>query len=329
MNVQSIKEPTKKLLLFNAILFLYILANSLFNNGFHLSIKYFPIVFMPILAMPIKRGIDKRTNYFRYLKYGLIITLFLGAIRFLVSDNKEISYENIELFLNVHPTYFSLFALIYINHCLFTMKRAVFSKLTRFAYVSFLILVVLLIRSRIAVIALVCLITYWFYFGLQIRKRYLVLFFLIGVATSFIIVNSNIKGKTTFSLALTERFQIWESSIDLILEKPVFGYGVDNELDQLSKDFFNKAKLNLMDERYNSHNSYLSTTIQLGALGLSLGFFSMISPVAFLKSKEEYMGFLLICGICALTESFIHRHWGVILVLIAAVYVHKYSFSNN
>jgi hypothetical protein len=309
------------------IAFAYIVFNCWLNNSWQLLPRYIPIVFLPVIAFSTKLEDLKDVDYFKYLNLGLIISVLLALSRYIVSSEKAINYLAIEGYLSVHPTYFSLFLILSINNIIFNLKELNKSK---FVLLSFFTAIVLFVQSRIALIALGATVLVYLLQALSFhKKKGHVFLFAIGLFLSIFVVQGKIQGKTTFEFALAERFQIWNSAVNAISEKPFIGYGTDREYDVLGKDYFFNAKLNLLDERYNSHNNFLSISLQLGVIALFLLVLVFIFPFVKYEFKTEYFSFLLIVILFSLTESLIHRHWGLIIVLIGGIYAGKMASFNR
>ncbi|WP_405400111.1 O-antigen ligase family protein [Maribacter sp. Asnod2-G09] len=320
VNFKILNKYQKIYLGISFFFFLLIFLNSFFTDGYKLLLKYLPLMFIPIISMPIIFDRWKKASYLRYLNYGILFSVLISIGRYLFNDHNEFTYRTLEILLNVHPTYYSLFLLISINHFLFGTDLI---KRKNLFLLLFFIGLVVFIRSRIALISLVVIGFIYLLYSFKSKKAFIGVFLFLGLLTTSLFVSGTIKGKTTFKLALTERIQIWESSYELVKEKPLLGYGIDEEFNELGRNFLFNGKLNLLDERFNSHNIFLSILIQIGVLGLLIGLIIFIFPLIKRPLSVEFLSYLIIIGICGLTESYIHRHWGIIIVLITGVYAVK------
>lgn len=121
---------------------------------------------------------------------------------------------------------------------------------------------------------------------------------------------SDKKGSFTGS---TIRFAIWENSLDIIREHPVFGvgYGAINEvrLDTYQENEFEVG----VGREYNSHNQFLETQVIAGVLGsvMLLGMFAMLFFIAWQRGDAHLFTLALFMLLSMLTEAMFERQWAV------------------
>ncbi|HET8810836.1 MAG TPA: O-antigen ligase family protein [Flavobacteriaceae bacterium] len=124
---------------------------------------------------------------------------------------------------------------------------------------------------------------------------------------------------------LGDRKKIWMSAVELIREKPVFGYGAGSEKEELNKIYL-KKKYDLL--QLNAHNQPLSTTIQYGIIGLLLLFFIFIVLLRFSILKKNWVN-LMIIGVMLIsmtTESFLEIQQGLLYFCIfASLFIMEYK----
>lgn len=106
------------------------------------------------------------------------------------------------------------------------------------------------------------------------------------------------------------RLDFWHSAIELISEKPIFGYGVSN-----AQEAFNSVNMKYTEPAYSefwkhknpwyidTHNQYLQTTLEFGMLGLVLLLVIYFMPI-FIVSVEKRILAVFICGLCAYQSMF-------------------------
>jgi O-antigen ligase len=140
------------------------------------------------------------------------------------------------------------------------------------------------------------------------------------------------------------RLYIWPVALELIAEKPIFGYGFGTE-----EYLFILKKHTMMGfQVYLTHNSYLGMTLQLGILGFILLFvplFILLFKELFSRQTNETVPPLryalratLIAGlICAFYESWIYSvgnaqafpYWITVMLLVYYRYQEKSALEST
>ena len=110
------------------------------------------------------------------------------------------------------------------------------------------------------------------------------------------------------------RKKIWFSSLKLVKEKWITGYGTGLSKKVLQKQFKKDGYDYLIKKNYNSHNQYLQVFLDQGIFGfLLLVFFTFGMLYASLKQKDFiYALFLVIMILNFMTESILETQSGVI-----------------
>jgi O-antigen ligase len=106
------------------------------------------------------------------------------------------------------------------------------------------------------------------------------------------------------------RQKLWTSASELIIERPIFGYGVGDEKNELEKIYLREG---YDIGRINAHNQFLSSLIQFGAVGLTLlvvVFFLLFRQSLREKSIQLFL-VTLIMAISMITESYLELQQGV------------------
>ena len=118
------------------------------------------------------------------------------------------------------------------------------------------------------------------------------------------------------------RVYLWKYALDLIVEKPILGYGVGDakaELKSALKDcdakFWNgERNIPISEKSYNFHNQFLQTWAEVGIFGFLLLIFLMIRPFYIKEQHPLFLIFLGLTFIGFLTESMLERQAGVVLI---------------
>ena len=110
-----------------------------------------------------------------------------------------------------------------------------------------------------------------------------------------------------------QRIEYWKTSVYIIKNKPVFGYGtgdIQNVFDQA----YNETNSILLPEfRHRSHNQFFAIAIAFGLTGLLIFMFSLLYPAIYLRkfSNYYYFTFFIIAFISFLTEDTLETQAGV------------------
>ena len=119
----------------------------------------------------------------------------------------------------------------------------------------------------------------------------------------------------------TSRLLMWSTSIDVFKEAPFNGVGTGDYDDELTEKNRRYGNTGVVKHRYNSHNQFLNTMVQLGLLGLMT--LMMIFLTGFKKAIQE-KDLLLLFTLMAfllnfLFESFIESQAGIILFCLLPI----------
>lgn len=126
------------------------------------------------------------------------------------------------------------------------------------------------------------------------------------------------------------RMARWISALNLIKEKPILGYGIADEYQNLQEQFKKDGLEIASESRYNSHNQFLGFTIRFGIIGLLflLGYFvANLLLFARFGDAEFLMVLLAVIAICCF-ENFLDRNYGityfaVIMTLFSYISLHR------
>ncbi len=110
------------------------------------------------------------------------------------------------------------------------------------------------------------------------------------------------------------RMSIWSASKIVIGKNILFGVGTGDVEIALLKEYEMEGMKTAYDEKLNTHNQYLQTTIALGMVGFIILVLSLLAPLvqAIKKRNQLYVLFLLLFIINILVESMLETQAGVI-----------------
>lgn len=199
--------------------------------------------------------------------------------------------------------------------------------------VMYLLLFLLIIQSKIALIALF--LTGWAIFSLILFREgqysillvsYTLIFVL--VFQNYVYLNNHIRSLTNIQLVDSHmsnpqlsihnqaRSNIW-SCVENILNKPQvwwFGLGTGDAEDSLLECYQYRGMEYELSNQLNAHNEFLQEFLRHGIIGLLIFLMSLLVPfwIEIKKYNYLYISFILIISICALTESILSRQAGVV-----------------
>ncbi|MDC1203379.1 O-antigen ligase family protein, partial [Crocinitomicaceae bacterium] len=119
----------------------------------------------------------------------------------------------------------------------------------------------------------------------------------------------------------TSRLLMWSTSIDVFKEFPFAGVGTGDYDDVLTKKNESYGNSGVAMHRYNSHNQFLNTMVQLGLLGLVVLIMLFLNGFKMAYQQKNIIGlFTLSCFFLNfLFESFIESQAGIILFCLLTI----------
>jgi O-antigen ligase len=124
----------------------------------------------------------------------------------------------------------------------------------------------------------------------------------------FVLLVSNQRRMTDEKVKHEPRLFLWQSGINVIKEKPIFGYGISDAQvayktqrikyqEKELADYFNQYKL------VDSHDQYIQTTMEAGIPGLILLIFLYIFPI-FISDKRRLFFTIFVVVLCLFQSVF-------------------------
>ena len=111
------------------------------------------------------------------------------------------------------------------------------------------------------------------------------------------------------------RMMVWDSSIELIKENPVFGVGTGDIKDVLIERNYEKGYVAVAEQKLNCHNQFFNTQLALGMFGTLFLLMSFVTNL-FKKSSDTYYSWrVMICVLlflAILPESMLETQAGII-----------------
>jgi O-antigen ligase len=336
-----VKEPLA--LLFSSLFFLA-LVGMLYTENLDDGLFYvqnwallliFPLIYATSHVM--------KPRHIKWVLLGFVSGNFVAAVYVLVLKTRDVyrsdaefdsffhhtnAYESFTDPINMHPAYFSLYILLSICTLFLHFKynsttSNILSSLAILGIFSFSILYAAS-RNQILLTAIVLNVILYD----SMRSHLSVLWRILGIAALnaiFLVAIYNMQyTRQRFDLLLNpklkgekkadDRYDRWIAAIELIKKNPVFGVGTGDNTDQLIIMYQERTLTSAIENKYNAHNEFLETTVQLGLLGGLVLMTGLFLPLVMSLKYNNYLYalFLTIFILSIVTESMLSRHKGII-----------------
>lgn len=315
--------------------FVYILMHSILLNGdFNkLSLELIPIVYLAAFALleNFNKQALKWVAHCFMLGSLLFIPFITGIACFRFEELSWDSFFYTDLLDPVkanpitHALYYNI-ALVLAAQFLKATKSAKMKTIYSLAMVGYFCMIILF-GSKIGYLTVMCSV---FFLGITfLPKRIYKLTFLIVTPLAIYLlfeqvpyVNKKIKGfKWQLSrhelISLDNRLPrsvIWPEAIALIKEKPITGYGYGRGYESLVANYETIGYTKGIDNRFNAHNQFLESFLQIGILGLLWWLVALVYLIAVaIKKKDPWLAIFLFLSVAYLSvESLMESQMGVI-----------------
>jgi O-antigen ligase len=342
---EKLKRIPKESILFSGIFLLslsgYYYSTDIGRAGYLLERQLTIIVFPFLLPLAFEINSKNLKLIFRFFSLSCIfavIYLFGLCLYNLQINHLPISslslphfyHHNFSQPINIHAGFLSLYISLAISYIIYEMSKV--TKPVKFICLLAIFLLcggLYFLASRNSIIAVLLVICFVFPVFMAGKKRLVVILITFSVAAIFLFFgkNSNYLNQR-FSKELLGDLQInslnakvypesrivrWQCAIDLIKQKPYFGYGTGDEIPLLKNEYRKRKMWVSYFEEFNTHNQYLAITLKHGFLGLFL-FISMLCFFFYLSIKSGsfmYFSFLFLLTVGFFTENIIDANKGI------------------
>ena len=114
------------------------------------------------------------------------------------------------------------------------------------------------------------------------------------------------------------RQSLWQSGLEAVKERPLFGYGCDGYWDALFAQYRAHDCLDANIKKFSTHNQYLETTLATGVVGLMVMLAMILLPVllAFRRPHRNLPMFLftVVYATCIFFEAAFGRQMGLLFI---------------
>jgi len=329
-----------KILIVNVLYFIFMLISisytDNFNEGAENLLSISPMLIMPLTfyAVYTRNNIKQEITQTRLQELFFISTiLFFSAIliyslfkgfftkTYLLHYPERITVKFGKY--SMHPLYASILviiSLIFSTSIYKTLKRS-FTKFLFFISIAFLFCqLILLARKGPILISAIISIVYFIYLNKRKALGYFILMLIIFVILIFsnqllkerfyeflsVILNPDLNNIGSTST----RLRIYNFSLEAISKAPIFGYGIGDVKDVLSKYYIENNST-----YFNSHNQFLGAWLSSGIMGfISFLLIFVIGLKKAIKSRDfVYFSVLFLFFAMALIENFIEKQNGILL----------------
>lgn len=330
------------LVLMFLILILQISYSVDLNQGQKDIIRFLPFLVFPLIFRTIK-PFDKKERLLIIKIFIHSLSIFL-IVCLITAISRQIGfwgrggifnwyyfyrYDFLEVF-SQHPTYLSMFTLLSLSFLLFWKSQLSLSKKIFFLTLLTQGFAIILYGSRIAYIIFFIITAIYFFKDLISRKginriRYITIYSACFFGIIFLAFNIPIvKERILFTLGYKYdykfnnkefvknnapeeqgRLLLWQDALDLIKERPIFGYGTGATREVLLQKYKEEEHTLFLEKRYNAHNSYLELLLSGGFV--LLFYYLSVLLLLFLNSYRKgdlvLLSFSLIIAISSITET--------------------------
>lgn len=311
-----------------SIFVLYLLIQGVFIEGsifFSQAFERYYAPYFTLVLIPIFFQHPEQVRYIpAIIALGLFST-FLLIICFSIIEFQVFNREQVLEVFDIHHLYISLNILFTINHLLFAKNQLqlLSRKPAKFFILSALYLALVFFKSKAAIAVGALLLLFYFIKSLKSNRFSIIILLAIALLVIF-----NTFFVELYKDALDFRSRIWVTSMDLIFQNSLFGFGNSQEIQVLNQQHFFNGDYYLLDSNLNAHNQIITFTLKFGLIGCIL----MLYPFAYLfvsikqKINFELLGFLFLLFSMMLIESMYNRHHGITFVTTALYYYFNLNY---
>jgi O-antigen ligase len=261
---------------------------------------------------------------FLYTKAFQVIIYFHLPFSFLFSES--LLNQHFSQPLDLHATYFSMYlgvALIFLVNEL-NGSRSITVK-TFFGILILVLIAALIQLASRSVFISMCIIMFTYpFFVLRTNKRLLfILFVLLILSGAIIFIRNNeffyerymtdLKHDLNPNRSDGGRAARWAAIKELIIKRPLLGYGTGSETQILKAKYLEKKMYTAYSLGLNSHNQYLGYCLRSGLIGLVVYLLALFFGFYQVVRRRDilFFGFLVIVSIVSFSENILDVNKGI------------------
>jgi O-antigen ligase len=325
----------------SALFFLFLISALLSNDiseGFKkietmLSLLLFPLVFFIFLGGSKLDYSKYKHIFFKTFFISNVLFSLLSFYLFSIYSSPKFSIKDASFFRSAvsdipligdHPTYISIFLsiaiLIGITFYNFRKQRILYNILIAVGHLILTTLLILLMSKGVLIALFIAL-------CILLRrkiKRIYIFSILILLLLGLVIPSANNRFKEllnneTYNTLNSEnstsiRVNILKCNYELIVNKPILGYGLGDVQGALDK-CYSKKNYGFKIRKYNSHNQYVFIWLSVGLIGIFIFIFTIFYYFKTAWINEDYLmlSIIIFYSVVFLFENVLSRQSGVIL----------------
>ena len=325
--------------LYFLLLCLGLLYTENLEDGLNLVQRSLSLLFFPIIFMFVREDAAAVRKLFQFLLAGLLMSFVLNfcmatyslitnlweevPVKEVIPVMEWIYQESSGFYMGaafskaVNPSYISIYLLLVLS---FYLKNKLIS-FDRFLVILILFTYVFLLGSITAYLALALIAILFILEVKEKQKKYMgVALCILGalvfakspsISAFYESLNDYDTSKVENTTPVKAKLLAGYTAMQLIKEQPVWGYGTGDANDALLKKYHSKGYQFNYINRYNAHNQFLQTYLQIGVFGIAvlIGIFTILA-VRLKGSRSEFSIFLILF-VFLTVESMLVRFNGI------------------
>lgn len=337
------RKESYLLVLFFLLLCLGVLWSLNIKQGQKDIIRFLPFLFLPLIFISIK-PFEKRERLLVVKIFVHSLSIFF-IVCFINAMLRQIGfwgrggifnwyyfyrYDFLEIF-DQHPTYLSMFTLLSLTFLLHSREKIIRIKWFFYATIALQTGAIFLYGSRMGYLLFGLFTVIYLYRNISSKSKserlkriiiytvgsFIILFFLWNIPI--------IKERILYTFGYNYDYQfnnkeflkdnktpeeqgrllLWQDALDLIKERPIFGYGTGSTRETLLQKYKEEGHTLFLENRFNAHNSYLESLLS-GGIVLLISYLLIIIILflnSFRKGDLVLLSFALIIAITSITET--------------------------
>ncbi len=281
---------------------------------------------LPLIFILFRVRIESLTLILRSMVWSATLAMvacFVVAFAYAYSyDDLQtpFKYYNFGFWLGFHPGYLSLLLVLSLLSILELAKLKHGFNWLLALIALFQTFSIVFIGARVAIVLLFIIMILAAYDFLGGKKTAVALrwVFTTGIVAVIIAVvallaSSNASKRLLDSKeSLKARLSIYAVALDLIQERPLLGYGMGGDREVLAVEYERRGMHDEAEGRYNAHNQFLQTLLEVGVLGLAALGILLFTVIKHSRNRKMIWRIYLIFGSFFLIESGLQRLQGII-----------------
>lgn len=251
---------------------------------------------------------------------AMLSSLWMGIYQIYEADNNPDYWRNYQSwFLNrrfgLHHGDYSLIGLLIIMHF---ATRIYENKSRIWLWIPLVLFWILIFYTGSDIARVVSVVFVGVFFLDRIWKRFRTIFPYLYIASLILIlfIPLFVAECERFENNSNDRIMIWPVSMELIKEKPLFGYGIGDTDEVLMEKYQEYGFERPLTLKLNSHNQYLDIWLASGLMGL-LALISLLVHTSFIASRKnnlQLIFFLIAITLVFSVENLLSRFDGVFIL---------------